>query len=141
MKLDLVERQDHGGSYLEIRDPHGFVAGHIGTVDYVLSYSYAYEYPGFIKHIRSAINPQVTIAYLDHVFVDESRRGRGIGIALMKRILREVRQRGAVHVYGHMAEWKGTARKRLEKWLKKFGFEALDCCPEDKLPVVALTLD
>lgn len=62
------------------------------------------------------------------------------GAFRMEEMLRELRRRGAVHVYGHMAEWRGKAGERLLRWLERFGFEVVDCCPEDKLPVVALTL-
>lgn len=135
-----MERKDPGGSYLSISDPNGFIDANVGTPKYVKAYSYMYEYPGLLEHIDSAIPLRTPIAYINHVSVEPESRKRGLGTNLMEWMLQELRDRGIIHVYGHMGESKGKAKERLRRWLEKFGFEIVDCCHEDILPVVALTL-
>lgn len=134
------ELAEHGGSSVAVNHRHGFIDAHVGTPQYVTTHSYAYENPGLVGHIRTVVAPDTVIAYINNLHVDPAARRQGLGASLMKRMLRELKARGAVHVYGHMAEWKGRPRELLQQWLGRFGFEVVDCCPEDQLPVVALTL-
>lgn len=139
-RLRVEERKEVGGSYLAISHPYGLVDAHVGRRDYVTSYSYMYENQGLRAHVEAVVPPGALIAYINSIHVEPEARHAGLGEALMKRMLRDLQERGVVHVYGHMAESKGEAKKRLLQWLARFGFEVVDCCEEDKLPVVALTL-
>lgn len=134
------ELPEYGGSSIALNHPHGFIDAHVGSPEYVSTHSYAYENPGLVSHIASTVPDTKTIAYINNVSVEEWRRQKGLGTALMKRMLQELTARGVSHVYGHMMENKGAARRRLEGWLRKFGFEVVNCCHEDQLPVVAVTL-
>ena len=143
--LDVeVGKLESGGRLIYVtprsQDVESGMEAHVGPVDYIATYSHAYEMPSLVEYLRATFPPDLTIAYIDNLMVHPDRRGRGLGSALMKRMLEELQKEGAIHVFGHMAEWEGPARKRLRGWLKKFGFEVVDCCHEDKLPVVALTL-
>ena len=134
------ELREDGGSHISFNHPHGFIDAHVGSPEYVTTHSYAYEHPALVSHIASAVRDTEIIAYINHVSVDEGHREKGLGTDLMKRMLQELKTRGVRHVYGHMAEWEGPPRLRLERWLRKFGFEVINCSKEDVLPVVALTL-
>lgn len=138
-RFHLVERVDKGGSYLVIDDPKGYIDANIGHPKYVVAYSYAYENQGLVKHILESVSPKSIIAYLNQIYVEPAAREKGLGAALMERMLQELDSRGVLHVYGHMAESKGKPKERLLRWLERFGFEEVDCCREDKLPVVAMT--
>lgn len=140
LPLRVHERQESGGSYVSVSHPRGLIDAHFGTPEYVATHSYMYENPGLVGHVREAVPPNATIAYLNNLHVEPGARHRGVGASLMARMLGELRRRGADHVYGHMAEWEGKPRQRLAQWLGRFGFEVVDCCHEDVLPVVALTL-
>lgn len=139
-RFRVEELRESGGSSVAVNHRHGFIDAHVGTREYVASHSYMYENPGLLGHVESAVSPETMIAYINNLRVDPAARRAGLGSALMRRMLRELRERGAVHVYGHMAEWRGKPKERLARWLERFGFEVVDCCREDELPVVALTL-
>ncbi len=139
-RLRFEERPESGGSAVGLYSPQGFIEAHVGSPEYVSTHSYAYEQPGLLGYIANNVRDTETIAYIDHVYVEEGRRSRGLGSHLMHRILHELRRRGAVRAFGHMAEWEGDARRRLEGWLRQFGFHVIDCCQEDQLPVVAVDL-
>ncbi len=136
----VEELKEYGGSSVAVNHPHGVIDAHIGTPEYISTHSYAYENPGLIEHIASSMPDSKMIAYINNISVDPGWRGKKLGSALMKRMLQELKARGARYVYGHMAEWKGHPKRRLEHWLAKFGFQVVNCCQEDLLPVVAVTL-
>lgn len=140
LRFRIEELKEYGGSSVAVNHRHGFIDAHVGAPEYVSSHSYMYENPGLLGHVESAVGPDTVIAYINNLHVDPAARRAGLGSALMRRMLRELRDRGAVHAYGHMAEWRGKPKERLQRWLERFGFEVVDCCREDELPVVALTL-
>ncbi len=144
-QLDVeVGPREGGGNSIYItphsKDEESGMEGHVGSMDYIISYSHAYEMPGLISYLRSTFLEDVTLAYVDNLAVQPDRGGKGLGSAMMRRMLKEFRVAGAAHVFGHMIEPKGQKRKRLQEWLESFGFEVVECCQEDKLPVIALTL-
>ena len=64
--------------------------------------------------------------YLQDLFVDESRRGNGIGRALIEAVTAEARKRGCSRVYWHTRESNAPARILYDSIAKFDGFIRYD---------------
>lgn len=114
---------EEDASRIEITNPKGFIFAHVGQSPDIYKLALKGEQIDFLAHLEQAIPKGTEVAYIGNIEVDRDARHHGLGSALMKRMLRELKARGVIHVYGHTVEYKGRPLDRLLGWLKEFGFE------------------
>lgn len=94
-----------------------------------------YEMADYIREIR--LGP---IGYLAGMEVREDLRGQGIGTAMVKEMLKEMKGAAVRTVFLHRSGSMGSSDEELYEFYSRLGFEDVDCCDGDVWPVMKVDL-
>lgn len=96
------------------------------------------EFYGLSDYVhKQRIGP---IGYLAGMEVREDLRGQGVGSAMVKEMLREMRDSAVRTVFLHRSASMGSSDEQLYEFYSRLGFEDVDCCVEDMWPVMKIEL-
>jgi ribosomal protein S18 acetylase RimI-like enzyme len=94
-----------------------------------------YELADYVRDRR--LGP---IGYLAGMEVREDIRGQGVGSAMVKEMLREMKEAAVRTVFLHRSASIESSDEQLYDFYSRLGFEDVDCCGGDVWPVMKIQL-